>query len=71
VPWTYILGSSLFYGVVVTGYLFVVMISTSPRVWGYADYSEALGAMIPQPARRCRPSREGTRDQGPGRGLDR
>lgn len=46
-PWTYILGSSLFYGIVVTAYLFVVMIKTSPRVWGYADYSEAVKAKVP------------------------
>jgi hypothetical protein len=46
-PWAYILGNSLLYGFVVTGYLFVVMISTSPRVWGYADYSEAIKAKVP------------------------
>lgn len=45
--WTYIVGSSLFYGGLVTAYLFVVMITTSPRVWGYTDYSQAVKAKVP------------------------
>jgi hypothetical protein len=32
----------LIYGAAITGYLFVFMITFSPRVWGYKDYSEAV-----------------------------
>jgi len=43
----HILSNSLFYGVAVTAYLLVVMVSTSPRVWGYADYPEAVRSKVP------------------------
>jgi len=39
---SHVITHSLFYSVVVTGYLFVLMISTSPRVWGYNDYPQAI-----------------------------
>lgn len=32
----------LLFAVIVTGYLFVMMISTSPRVWGYNDYPQSI-----------------------------
>lgn len=38
---------SLFYAVVVNGYLFLMMVSTSPRVWGYSDYPDAVKAKVP------------------------
>jgi hypothetical protein len=44
---SHILTSSLFYGVAVTAYLFVVMLSTSPRVWGYSDYPQAVKSKVP------------------------
>jgi hypothetical protein len=43
----HILTNSLFYGAAVTGYLFVMMVSTSPRVWGYTDYPEVVRSKVP------------------------
>jgi hypothetical protein len=48
---THVLVGSLLYGAVVTGYLLVLMISMSPRVWGYYDYSEAIKAKVPPQTR--------------------
>jgi hypothetical protein len=45
--WTHLATHGLFYGVVVTGSLLLMMVTTSPRVWGYADYSEAIKAKVP------------------------
>jgi len=42
----------LFYGAVTTGYLFVFMITISPRVWGYADYPVAVKNKVPPQTRR-------------------
>ncbi len=36
----------LFYALTVNLYLFLVMITTSPRVWGYADYSDEIKAKV-------------------------
>lgn len=44
---THLAAHSLFYATVVNGYLFLVMVLTSPRVWGYSDYSEAIKAQVP------------------------
>ena len=44
---THILTNSLFFAVIVNGYLLLMMITTSPRVWGYSDYSEAIKAKVP------------------------
>ncbi len=38
----HLLTHGLFYAVIVTGYLFIMMISTSPRVWGYNDYPQSI-----------------------------
>jgi hypothetical protein len=43
----HILTNSLFFGVAVTAYLLAVMVGMSPRVWGYADYPEAIKAKVP------------------------
>jgi hypothetical protein len=43
----HVLRGGLLYGGVVTGYLLLVMVSTSPRVWGYADYPEAITSKVP------------------------
>lgn len=43
----HILAHSLFYGAAVTIYLLVLMVSTSPRVWGYADYPQAVKSKVP------------------------
>jgi len=37
----------LFYGIVVTGYLFLFMITFSPRVWGYKDYPDIVKRKVP------------------------
>jgi len=42
----------LFYAVIVTGYLFLLMITTSPRVWGYTDYSKAIKDKVPLQTKR-------------------
>ena len=45
--WTHLATHGLFFAVVVNGSLLVMMLTTSPRVWGYADYSEAIKAKVP------------------------
>ncbi len=37
----------LFYAFIVNGYILLVMVLTSPRVWGYSDYSESIKAKAP------------------------
>ena len=44
---THLLAHSLFFAAIVNGYLLLIMVSTSPRVWGYSDYSEAIKAKVP------------------------
>jgi len=39
---SYIVMNGLFYGLVGTGYLFLMMIALSPRVWGYKDYPDVV-----------------------------
>lgn len=43
----HLLTHGLFYAIVVTSYLFVMMVTTSPRVWGYNDYSQAIKDKVP------------------------
>lgn len=43
----HIISHSLFYAIVVTGYLFLMMITISPRVWGYNDYPQAIKDKVP------------------------
>ena len=38
---------SLIYAVLVNGYLLLMMITMSPRVWGYSDYSQEIKNKIP------------------------
>jgi hypothetical protein len=42
----------LFYGIVVTGYLFLIMIAFSPRVWGYMDYPDIVKRKVPAQTRK-------------------
>ncbi len=44
---THIITYGLFYGIVATGYLFIVMITFSPRVWGYKDYPDIVKRKVP------------------------
>jgi hypothetical protein len=43
----HLVAHSLFFATIVNGYLLLIMVSTSPRVWGYSDYSEAIKAKVP------------------------
>jgi hypothetical protein len=42
----------LFFTFIVIGYLLLVMILTSPRIWGYADYPEVIKNKVPPQTRR-------------------
>ena len=44
---SHIVKYGVFFAVVVTGYLFLLMISTSPRIWGYSDYPQAVKNKVP------------------------
>jgi hypothetical protein len=44
---THVITHGLFYGIIVTGYLFLIMITISPRVWGYNDYPEVVKRKVP------------------------
>ena len=37
----------LIFGIIVNSYLFLVMITTSPRIWGYQDYPEVVKNKVP------------------------
>jgi len=45
--WKYMATQGLLYMLAFNGYLLLMMVTTSPRVWGYADYSEDIKAKIP------------------------
>jgi hypothetical protein len=44
---SYILTHGIVYFVIVDGYLLLLMISLSPRIWGYADYPEKIKEKVP------------------------
>ncbi len=44
----------LFYAAVSTVYIFLLMISTGPRVWGYSDYPQAVKDKVPPQTRKER-----------------
>ena len=44
---THVAVHGLFYAFIVNGYILLVMVLTSPRVWGYSDYSESIKAKVP------------------------
>ena len=48
---THLVAHGLLFAVIVNGYLLLVMVTTSPRVWGYSDYSEAIRAKVPPQTR--------------------
>lgn len=50
----YSLQQSLIYGIAFTGYIFLLMVTLSPRIWGYADYPEAIKGKVPPQTRRER-----------------
>lgn len=49
---THLITHGLFYAVIMNGYLFLLMISTSPRVWGYTDYSKEIKDKVPPQTKR-------------------
>jgi hypothetical protein len=49
--WNHLLTHSLLFAFLVNGYLLLVMVSTSPRVWGYSDYSDEIKAKVPAQTR--------------------
>ena len=49
---THIVAHSLFFAAILNGFLLLIMVSTSPRVWGYSDYSEAIKAKVPPQIRK-------------------
>jgi hypothetical protein len=44
----------LIYGGGITGYLLLLMVTTSPRVWGYQDYPERVNEKVPPKTKRER-----------------
>ena len=50
----YSLQHGLIYGSVFTGYIFLLMITLSPRIWGYTDYPETVKRKVPPQTRRER-----------------
>ena len=48
----HIITHGFFFGLVVTGYLFLFMITFSPRVWGYKDYPDIVKRKVPAQTRK-------------------
>jgi hypothetical protein len=44
---SYILTQGLLYFVIVDGYILLIMVSLSPRIWGYTDYSIEIKKKVP------------------------
>ena len=40
------------FALVANGYLFVMMIATSPRIWGYSDFPKVVRAKVPPQTKR-------------------
>ena len=51
---TYTLLHGLICGITFAGYIFLLMITLSPRIWGYQDYPERVKAKVPPQTRRER-----------------
>ncbi|MFX0150417.1 MAG: hypothetical protein ACFFAJ_06530 [Candidatus Hodarchaeota archaeon] len=51
---THLITHGLFYAIICTSYLFLFMITFSPRVWGYQDYPEVIKEKIPPQTRKER-----------------
>ena len=47
-----VLVDSLVFAGIANTYLFLMMIFTSPRVWGYSDYPDAVKEKVPPPTRK-------------------
>jgi hypothetical protein len=44
---THIIIHGLLFGLIMTGSLFIIMVTASPRIWGYSDYSDAIKSKVP------------------------
>ena len=42
----YSITQGLIYALIFNGYIFLIMITFSPRIWGYQDYSEEIKAKV-------------------------
>jgi hypothetical protein len=49
---THLITHGLFFAFIFNGYLLLVMVLTSPRVWGYTDYPEVIKDKVPPQTRR-------------------
>lgn len=47
----YSITQGLFIALLFNGYLLLMMVSFSPRIWGYSDYSEEIKAKVPPQTR--------------------
>jgi hypothetical protein len=48
----HVLTHGLIFAAIANTYIFLAMISTTPRVWGYTDYPEAIKNKVPPQTRR-------------------
>jgi hypothetical protein len=44
---SYVITQAAIYAIIVNGYLLILMITFSPRVWGYNDYPDSIKAKVP------------------------
>jgi hypothetical protein len=49
---TFIVTQGLLYAVIVNSYLFLMMITLSPRVWGYTDYPQVVKDKVAPPTKK-------------------
>jgi hypothetical protein len=49
---THLITHGLFFAVIFNGYLLLVMVLTSPRVWGYTDYPDVVKHKVPPQTQR-------------------
>ena len=50
----YSITQGLIFALLFNGYLLLMMVSFSPRIWGYSDYSEEIKAKVPSQTRQER-----------------
>ena len=48
---TYTIMASLLYTFIINGYLFLLMITMDPRIWGYSDYPQIVQDKVSPPSR--------------------
>ena len=48
----HIITHGLLYSILATGFLFLMMVTTSPRIWGYADYPQHIKDKVPPQTQR-------------------